>query len=164
MQNLTTDFTSSPPEETATFFEVGEYQFTVVSIDDFKTSQNGNEMLPMKLKFTSPDGSTVEVLDRLVFTEKAIYRINQFIAALGIPNGTRMNFRDADFIRYLCGKTGVATLEINEWVNKAGKLIRNNVVEKYIYNSDVSKPLESVPAHKEIIPVDPEDDDDDLPF
>ena len=164
MKNLTTDFTSAPPEEKrATFLEAGEYQFTVISIDDFKTSQNGNKMLPMKLKFTSPDGSTVDVLDRLVFTEKAIYRINQFIAAIGIPNGTRMNFLDPDFIRYLCGKTGVAALEINEWVSKSGKPGKDNVVANYIYNREVSKHL-SPPAHKEIILVDPEDDDDDLPF
>ena len=164
MSNLTTDFLSAEPEEhNFTVLPKGEYPFTILEINEFEQSRAGNDMLPLKLEFTGPAG-TSNVFENLVFTEKAIFKINQFLAAVAIPKGTRINFRDPEFIKYLKVKTGRAMLDIETYQNKAGKTVEKNVVASFLYGG--SSKRDEVPAHRAapVAPAAEDDDDSDLPF
>ena len=118
-------------------------------------------MLPIKLEFSGPNGETSTVYEYLVFTEKAAFIINQFLASIKIPTGTRINFRDPEFIKYIKAKSGFATLG-REPV-KGKDYLRNKIV-KFLYNGTSKR--DEVPAHKAtpafVPPV--EDDTDDIPF
>lgn len=161
MSNLTTDFLSAEPEEhNFTVLPKGEYPFTILEINEFELSRAGNDMLPLKLEFTGPAG-TSNVFENLVFTEKAIFKINQFLAAVAIPKGTRINFRDPEFIKYLKVKTGRAMLDIETYQNKAGKTVEKNVVASFLYGG--SSKRDEVPAHR-AAPAPVEEDMDDVPF
>lgn len=170
--DFTTDFMSAPPEEREfTVFEKGEYPFTIHEINTFEQSKAGNDMLPVQLKFTRPDGESVIVLERLVFTEKALFKIHQFIAACGIPNGTRINFRDDEFIKYLKSKTGRAVLSVETFTKKDGGEGRKNEVASFVYEgtSKRDEPVQKSaasgpPAHRAAPPADDFQEDDDIPF
>jgi hypothetical protein len=160
MSDLTTDFLSAEPEEhNFTVLPKGEYPFTILEINAFEQSRAGNDMLPLKLEFTGDAGATSNVYENLVFTEKAIFKINQFLAAVSIPEGTRINFRDPEFIKYLKVKTGRAMLDIESYQNKAGKTVKKNVVASFLYGG--SSKRDEVPAHRAAPAPDPADDDDD---
>lgn len=59
----------------------GDYYFEVVDAKD-KQSSNKNDMIELKCKI---DGRYV--WDNLVFTEKAYWKINQFLASVGLHPG-----------------------------------------------------------------------------
>lgn len=166
--DYTTDFMSAPPEEREYIvFEKGEYPFTIHEINSFEQSRNGNDMLPVQLKFTRPDGASVIVLERLVFTEKALFKIHQFIAACSIPNGTRINFRDDQFIKYLKSKTGRATLSVETYVKKDGTEGKKNEVSAFVYegtNKREEPARAAAPAAPPSYSAAPAEDEDDIPF
>jgi hypothetical protein len=157
-QDFASDFTSGEPvESTFTVFEDGDYPFDILEMNAITRSANGNDMLPIKLEFTSPDGDKATVYEYLVFTEKAAFKINQFLASVKIPTGTRINFRDAEFIKYIKAKSGIATLS-SEPVK--GKDYMRNKVVKFIYGG--SSKRDKIPSHK-AEPSVPVDDTDDIP-
>ena len=169
MHDLTTDFLSAEPEDhNFTVFPKGEYPFTILEINEFERSRAGNDMLPMKLEFSDGTGATSNVYENLVFTEKAKFKINQFLAAVSIPKGTRINFRDDEFTKYFKTKTGRAMLDIEEYQSKAGKTVQKNVVAAFVYNG--SSKRDEVPAHRATppahkpAPVEEEEDLDRIPF
>lgn len=162
--DFASDFTSGEPVENEfTVFEDGDYPFKILEMNEIEQSSAGNDMLPMKLEFSRPDGKTVVVYEHLVFTEKAIFKINQFLASVKIPTGTRINFRDSEFIKYIKAKSGVATL-MSEPVK--GKTYMRNKVAKFLYNGTSKR--DEIPAHKPAPPkapvVPPPDEEDDIPF
>ena len=170
--DFTTDFLSAEPEE-RDFIVLpdGEYPFTILEINAFETSRAGNDMLPLKLEFTGDGGATSSVFENLVFTEKAIFKINQFLASVSIPKGTRINFRDPEFIKYLKVKTGRALLTSEEYTAKSGKLVKKNVVASFVYegSSKRDEPVQKAaqsgpPAHRAAPPADDFQEDDDIPF
>lgn len=162
MSDLTTDFLQTEPEEhNFTVLPKGEYPFTILEINAFEQSRAGNDMLPLKLEFTGP-GGTSNVFENLVFTDKAIFKIKQFLAAVAIPNGTRINFRDPEFIKYLKVKTGRAMLDIETYQNKAGKTVEKNVVASFLYGG--SSKRDEVPAHRATPAPVEEAEEDDVPF
>ena len=160
--DLTRDFTSEEPEERSfSVFPKGEYPFTILEINEFTTSKAGNDMLPLKLEFKDAEGHTSNVFENLVFTEKALFKINQFLAAIGVPKGTRINWRDSEFQKYIKAKSGRAVLGV-ETYTKDGKEREKNVVERFVYEG-TSKRDDGPPAHKATPPVE-EVEDDDIPF
>lgn len=161
-QDLTTYFVTAEPEEnTFAVFPKGEYPFTILEINSFEVSRAGNDMLPIKLEFADGSGSTSNVYENLVFTEKALFKINQFLAAIKIPIGTAINFRDPKFIAYLKKQSGRALLGVETYTDKNGKEREKNVVEKFVYEGTSKR--ETPPAARPA-PVVPADDDDSIPF
>lgn len=160
--DLTTNFLSAEPEEhNFTVLPKGEYPFTILEINAFSVSKAGNDMLPLKLQFS--DGTnTVHVFENLVFTEKALFKINQFLASVSVPTGTKINFRDPEFIKYLKSKTGRAVLDVETYQSKAGKTVEKNVVASFVYNG--SSRRDEIPPHRETPPVVDDDDTSDIPF
>lgn len=164
--DLTTDFLSSEPEELAyIILPDGEYPFVISEINDFMTSRAGNEMLPMKLEFTGANDCVSSVFENLVFTEKALFKINQFLKAVNIPQGTRINFRDPEFIKYLKVKTGRGILTSEDYTAKSGKVLKKNVVASFVYGEAKIKAAAPAgpPAHK-TAPKEDELSDDEIPF
>lgn len=165
MSDLTTDFLSAEPEEhNFTVLPKGEYPFDILEINAFSVSKAGNDMLPLKLQFKDGNGNTSDVFENLVFTEKALFKINQFLAAVAVPKGTRINFRDPEFIKYLKAKSGSALLDVEKYTNKSGKEVEKNVVVGYVYGG--SSRRDEIPAHRETPKAAPveEEDDSDIPF
>lgn len=162
--DLTRDFTSEEPQEHEfSVFPKGEYDFTTIEINEFQVSKNGNDMLPLKLEFVDDNGNKSNVFENLVFTEKTLFKINQYLAALGVPKGTRINWRDAEFYKYLKSKKGRAVLGIETYKDKGGKDREKNVVVAYVYDG-TSKRDDAPPAHKASPPPADEIDDDSIPF
>ncbi len=119
-----------PIENTTTVFEDGDYPFTILEMNEIKFNSIGIEEMPIKLEFTNRDGKTVVIHEHLVFTEKAAFKINQFLAAINIPAGTRINFRDPEVIKHIRAKTGAATL-VSEPTRRKAHL--RNRVAKFLY-------------------------------
>ena len=169
MHDLTTDFLSAEPEEREFgLFSDGDYPFTILEINAFETSKAGNDMLPIKLQFKNSAGDTVDCYERLVFTDKAIFKINQFLASVSVPKGTRINFRDDEFIKYLKTKTGTATLGTEDATSKGGKSYKRNFIVAFLYGG--SSKRDEVPAHRATppahkpAPVEEEEHLDRIPF
>lgn len=165
--DYTRDFTAEEPEERDfSVFPKGEYPFDILEINEFAVSKAGNDKLPLKLQFKDDAGLTSNVFEDLVFTEKALFKINQFLASVGVPKGTRINWRDPEFQKYLKAKSGRAVLGIETYTDKSGKSREKNVVERFVYEG-TSKRDDSPPAHKAApaaAPVADEVEDDDIPF
>lgn len=61
----------------------GRYPFRVVEAE-LETSKAGNQMIEFKARHLKEDGSTGRaVYGRLVFSEKTMWRIDQFVASCG---------------------------------------------------------------------------------
>lgn len=162
MRDYTRDFTSEVPEEREfSVFPKGEYPFSILEINEFAESKAGNPKLPLKLEFKDDAGNKSNVFEDLVFTEKALFKINQFLASLAVPVGTRINWHDHEFRKYLLTKTGRAILGIESYTDKSGKAREKNVVERFVYDG-TSKRDDAPPAHKASAPV--EDDLEEIPF
>lgn len=165
--DLTTDFISAEPEEfTNSLLPKGEYPFTILEINAFEQSRAGNDMLPLKLEFTGPNGEKSTVYENLVFTEKAIFKINQFLAAVSVPKGTRINFRDDEFLKYLKTKTGRAILDIEEYKNRSDKMVKKNVITAFVYEGTSKREAAPTgpPAHRAAAPPAEELEDEEIPF
>ena len=89
-------------------------------------------------------------------------KINQFLAAVGVPKGTRINFRDPEFVKYLKSKAGRAMLDIESYQNKAGKMVEKNVVTSFLYGG--SSKRDEVPQHRATPAAAPVEEVDDVPF
>lgn len=61
----------------------GDYPFQVIEAVD-ATSKAGNPMINMTLSVWDNDGKPSKVWDRLVFTEKALFRVRNFCKATGL--------------------------------------------------------------------------------
>lgn len=108
----------------------GEYPFRVLEINAMETSKAGNPMLPIKLEFTGQQGSTT-VYEYLVFTDSAAFKIKQFLKAINVPVGQRVNFEDPAFLKWMKAQRGRAKLGIEP---VAGKNYDRNNVEAYVYD------------------------------
>jgi hypothetical protein len=72
-----------PKSSGAFFVEPGIYQVEIVNAVE-KLSQNGNEMIKVITKVVLPNGGVgPEIHDHLVFTAKASWKIDQFLASIG---------------------------------------------------------------------------------
>lgn len=143
------------------FVEPGIYKMEVVNATD-KTSQNGNAMIKLVCKILLPDGSAgPEVWDHLVFTAKAAWKIDQFLASIGratVP-GEDVEVYAIDLIEAV----GVAL--IGEEPGQSNPDHRFNTIERWIFGDEREKFLsgKSKPVEKKK-PVVTVKDGDEIPF
>ena len=143
------------------FVEPGVYKMEVASAAD-KTSQNGNAMIKLVCKILMPDGSAgPEVWDHLVFTAKAAWKIDQFLASIGqatVP-GEDVEVDAIDLI----GAVGVAL--IGEEPGQTNPDHKFNTIERWIFGDERERFLagKSKPVEKKK-PVVTEEDVDEIPF
>jgi len=105
--------------------EPGEYDFEVVDAKE-RISQSGNEMIELKLRLQGE----VHVFDNLVFTEKALWKIDQFLKAVGAHPGEDKDITvEADDC---LGHRGRCQLKIETYTGRNGE-IRKNVVDAYVF-------------------------------
>ena len=144
------------------FVEPGVYKMEVASAID-KTSQNGNAMIKLVCKILMPDGSAgPEVWDHLVFTAKAAWKIDQFLASIGratIP-GEDVDVDAIDLI----GATGVAL--IGEEPGQTNPDHKFNLIERWIFGDEREGFLggKSKPVAKKQPVVTADEDGDEIPF
>lgn len=152
------NYTYTDPEESNSgVLEPGEYDFTIDDVLDLKTSQTGNEYLPIKLRI-EPDG--VFVFDNLVFTDKARFRISQLLKSISKAPapGTAVNFDDPS---WLIGCKGRVKLKVESF-NGTDR----NKVDSYLFRkSDMHGRTMAPTAPAAPSPSDEgEEAEDNLPF
>jgi hypothetical protein len=95
-------YTAHTPKEAGQLI-AGDYAFEVTNAEE-TVSKVGNDMIELTLQVEGR-----KVWDRLVFTPKAAFRIDQFLAAIGreIVDGEEVEIEADDLI----GKTGRCRIE-----------------------------------------------------
>jgi hypothetical protein len=90
-----------------------------------KTAQSGNEMIEMELIVSDKNGEAITVIDRLVFSEKSYWKIDQFRISSGekLESDQSCMFESDDCI----DRQGWLTLGVDEYEGR-----RKNVVTGYI--------------------------------
>ena len=148
------------PKKAGTYFvEPGIYRVEIKNAVE-KISQNGNDMIKLVCKVLLKDNvEGPEVWDHLVFTPKASWKIDQFLASIGqaVVPGEEVNVEAADLI----GTVGVA--EIGEEPGATNPDQRFNTIARWIFGDELKawksgapKPAAANPAGKKT--------EDDIPF
>jgi hypothetical protein len=145
------------PKKAGTYFvEPGIYRLEIKNAVE-KTSQNGNPMIKLVCKVLMKDGSEgPEVWDHLVFTAKASWKIDQFLASIGqavIP-GEEVSVEATDLI----GEVGVA--EIGEEAGTNNPDQRFNNIARWIFGDE----LKAWKAGKTAVKIHKDADGDEIPF
>ena len=109
---------------TNSLIPAGDYTMRIKG-GEFMLSKAGNEMLVVELHNAEHDST---IWDNLVFTDKALWKIDQFLKAFGMQpdKGEEFEF-DAEFVTRLIGKSGLVKVRVDEWEGK-----KKNKVEAYI--------------------------------
>ena len=144
------------------YVEPGVYKMEVASAAD-KTSQNGNAMIKLVCKIQMPDGSAgPEVWDHLVFTAKAAWKIDQFLASIGRATIPGEDI-DVDAIN-LIGAVGVALIGEEPWQTNPDH--KFNTIERWIFGDEREGFLggKSKPVAKKQAVVTAVEDNDEIPF
>ena len=87
-------YTTGAPQEGGVdpILEKGRYRFRVADAEE-KRSKAGNPMIEFKARHLKEDDSTGRaVYSNLVFTEKALWKVDQFVAACGKHPGKGKEF------------------------------------------------------------------------
>ena len=143
------------------YVEPGVYKMEVANATD-KTSQNGTAMIKLVCKILMPDGSAgPEVWDHLVFTAKAAWKIDQFLASIGratIP-GEDVDVDAIDLI----GAVGVAL--IGEEPGQTNPDHKFNTIERWIFGDEregfLGGKSKTVAKKQPVVTV---EDGDEIPF
>lgn len=151
-----------PKSSGAFFVEPGIYQVEIANAVE-KLSQNGNEMIKLICKVVLPSGGVgPEIHDHLVFTAKASWKIDQFLASIGqaVVPGEEVSIEADDLI----GATGLAML--GEEPGQKNPDHRFNTLERWVFGDERSEwlakhgkggaPARREPAKKK--------EDPDIPF
>ncbi len=151
-----------PKSSGAFFVEPGIYQVEIANAVE-KLSQNGNEMIKVITKVVLPNGGTgPEIHDHLVFTAKASWKIDQFLASIGqaVVPGEEVSIEADDLV----GATGLAML--GEEPGQKNPDHRFNTLERWVFRDERSEwlakhgkggaPVKREPVKKK--------DDLDIPF
>lgn len=105
-------------------FPESDYPFRVNDAQ-LKVADSGNEMIELELIVSDKAGEAITVIDRLVFTESAYWKIDQFRIATGelLDGEAKVMFEAEDCI----DRQGWCTLGIDQYQGR-----RKNVVLGYI--------------------------------
>jgi hypothetical protein len=105
-------YKQSAVEEVFKAWDAGEYEVEIIDAEE-KVSKSGNDMIVLKLKVIK-DGEQAgpKIVERLVFTPKAFFRIDQARSALGfeIQPDEEIDIVADDFV----GKRGRVILGFQE--------------------------------------------------
>ena len=109
---------------TNSLIPAGDYTMRIKG-GEFMLSKAGKEMLVVELHNAEHDST---IWDNLVFTDKALWKIDQFLKAFGMQpdKGEEFEF-DAEFVTRLIGKSGLVKVRVDEWEGK-----KKNKVEAYL--------------------------------
>jgi hypothetical protein len=153
-----------PKSNGAFFVEPGIYQIEVKNAIE-KQSQNGNEMIKLICKVVLPSGGVgPEIHDHLVFTARASWKIDQFLASIGqaVVPGEEVNIEADDLI----GVVGVAL--IGEEPGQTNPDQKFNTIERWIFGEErtdwikrQSDPQPRVKQHPQKAKI---QDNDEIPF
>lgn len=118
--------TSTPTAGGASFVvEPGEYELRLIDARE-SVSKAGNEMIELTHRIMLPDGTEgPKVFDRLVFTEKAMWRVDQYVAACGKHPGEGQSLDLYPSLMF--GWTCRAKLKVGVYNDK-----QRNEVEEYL--------------------------------
>jgi predicted metal-dependent phosphoesterase TrpH len=145
------------PKKAGTYFvEPGIYRVEVKNAVE-KTSQNGNAMIKLVCKILLKDDvEGPEVWDHLVFTAKASWKIDQFLASIGqaVVPGEEVSVEATDLI----GEVGVA--EIGEEAGTNNPDQRFNNIARWVFGEE----LKAWKAGKPAVKIHKDADGDDIPF
>jgi hypothetical protein len=99
-------FTPKSAKELAAggLFPAGEYDFEVKTAEETTSKTSGAEMVKLTLSVFNAAGAKTSVFDYLVSSEKAIFKIRQFAAAVGLLEEYEAGELDALDMEGLGGK------------------------------------------------------------
>ena len=126
--------------------EPGDYVFKVMDAVH-TTSQSGNWMWKLQLRFEQADGPDVTVFDYLVENDRNMWKFNTYLDCIG------SKLEDTSKLADTIGEIGKATVEVEKGTN--GYSDRNRV-KRYLAKEEPKKPAKAKKAKA------PEADD--LPF
>jgi predicted metal-dependent phosphoesterase TrpH len=145
------------PKKAGTYFvEPGIYRVEVKNAVE-KTSQNGNAMIKLVCKILLKDDvEGPEVWDHLVFTAKASWKIDQFLASIGqaVVPGEEVSVEATDLI----GEVGVAEIGEEQGTNNPDQ--RFNNIARWVFGEE----LKAWKAGKPAVKIHKDADGDDIPF
>jgi hypothetical protein len=123
-------FRAGTPTARVTHLPPGEYRATVRDAKE-DTSTAGNTMIILSLKI---QGHDVTVRENLVFTEKAFFKVDQFLKSCGKHpgEGEYIDIEPDDMIGWECK----ARLKTETYKDKFGNDRLGNKVESFIFNDE----------------------------
>ena len=116
--------------------EPGEYVFQVTDAVH-TTSQSGNWMWKLQLRFEQADGPDVTVFDYLVENDKSMWKFNTYLDCIG------SKLEDTSKLADTIGEIGKATVEVEK--GKDGYADRNRV-KRYLAKEEPKKPAKAKKA------------------
>lgn len=127
-------YTTGTPNEgggAGPILDPGDYRFKVVNATEKKAQKSGNPMIELESRVLNPDGTEGrKVYDNLVFTEKALWKVDQFLAAIGAHPGAGKSVQlDAED---LIGREFRAKVIIGQ--NDKGQ--DRNEIESYLFGEE----------------------------
>ena len=129
--------------------EPGEYVFQVTDAVH-TTSQSGNWMWKLQLRFEQADGPDVTVFDYLVENDKSMWKFNTYLDSIG------SKLEDTSKLADTIGEIGKATVEVEKGTN--GYSDRNKV-KRYLAKEQPKNELKPAKGKKVKAP-----ETEDLPF
>jgi predicted metal-dependent phosphoesterase TrpH len=145
------------PKKAGTYFvEPGIYRVEIRNAVE-KTSQNGNPMIKLVCKILLKDDvEGPEVWDHLVFTAKASWKIDQFLASIGqaVVPGEEVSVEATDLI----GEVGVAEIGEEQGTNNPDQ--RFNNIQRWVFGEE----LKAWKAGKPAVKIHKDADGDEIPF
>ena len=114
-------YTTKAPEAAQFHVPPGDYTLNVMDATE-ETSKSGNDQIKLKLRVVNEDGTLgVSLYEYLVFSEKALFRIDQFLAACGKHPGPGHDF--ALDCEEMIGWEFEATLKVEEHNGNKGNKV-----------------------------------------
>jgi hypothetical protein len=122
-------YKTKTPERVQFFVPPGDYTLQIIDAEE-DTSKSGNDMIKIKCRVVKDDGLLgVSLFDYLVFSEKTLFKIDQFLKACGRHPGA-----DCDFsldCEELIGWEFQATLKVEEHNGN-----KNNKIAAYLFEDE----------------------------
>jgi hypothetical protein len=85
-------YTTKAPENLQFHVPPGEYTLTIMDAVE-ETSKSNNDMIKLKCRVVNGDGTLgVSLFEYLVFSEKTLFRIDQFLSACAKHPGPGLDF------------------------------------------------------------------------
>lgn len=130
---MAVQYTTGKPQEggMAALLEPGDYRFKVVNATEKNARESGNPMIELEARVINPDGSEGrKIYDNLVFTQSALWKVDQFMAAIGTHPGEGKSITiDAED---LVGREFRAKVKIGQ--NNKGQ--DRNEIESYLFGEE----------------------------
>ena len=115
-------YTTKAPEAAQFHVPPGDYTLTVMDAEEGTSKSSNNDQIRLKLRVVNEDGTLgVSLYEYLVFSEKALFRIDQFLAACGKHPGPGHDF--ALDCEEMIGWEFEATLKVEEHNGNKGNKI-----------------------------------------